>query len=93
MPVVRRVGSCPTGGDLLSQLAQLEPVIETFVNRSEQALGAVQHGVEVIGSQLGLVERRRRRRGWLRLIGFLAVGAVVFVAAKRLRADDDEAAA
>jgi hypothetical protein len=46
---------------------QLESTLEVLKERSGDAVEAVQHGVEVIGTRLGVIEppRRRRRAPWL----------------------------
>ena len=61
---------------------QLESTLEVLKDRSGDAVGAVQHGVEALGTRLGVIEppRRRRKAPWLLLVLVAAVAGVVVVA-------------
>jgi hypothetical protein len=70
---------------------QLESTLEVLKDRSGDAVEAVQHGVEALGTRLGVVEppRRRRKAPWLLLVLVAAVAGVVVWQARSRRATVD----
>jgi len=59
---------------------QLESTLEVLKDRSGDAVEAVQHGVEVLGTRLGVIEppRRRSKAPWLLLVLLAVVAGVVW---------------
>jgi hypothetical protein len=70
---------------------QLESTLEVLKDRSGDAVEAVQHGVEALGTRLGVIEppRRRRKAPWLLLVLVAAVAGVVLWQARSRRATAD----
>jgi ferric-dicitrate binding protein FerR (iron transport regulator) len=70
---------------------QLESTLEVLKDRSGDAVEAVQHGVEALGTRLGVIEppRRRRKAPWLFLVLVAAVAGVVWWQARSRRATAD----
>ena len=70
---------------------QLESTLEVLKDRSGDAVEAVQHGVEALGTRLGVIEppRRRRKAPWLLLVLVAAVAGVVWWQARSRRATAD----
>ena len=64
---------------------QIEETLSGLTDRSADALEAVQHGVEALGSKLGLIEPKKQRHTarWLIIGLVLAVLAGCAVAARR----------
>jgi len=72
---------------------QLESTLEVLKDRSGDAVEAVQHGVEVLGTRLGVIEppRRRRKAPWLLLVLLAVVaGGVWWQARSRQETADAE---
>ena len=70
---------------------QLESTLEVLKDRSGDAVAAVQHGVEALGTRLGVIEppRRRRRAPWLLVALVAVVAGVVWWQARSRRATAD----
>ena len=70
---------------------QLESTLEVLKDRSGDAVEAVQHGVEALGTRLGVIEppRRRRRAPWLLVALVAVVAGVVWWQARSRRATAD----
>ena len=70
---------------------QLESTLEVLKDRSGDAVEAVQHGVEALGTRLGVIEppRRRRRAPWLLVVIVAVVAGVVWWQARSRRATAD----
>ena len=70
---------------------QLESTLEVLRDRSGDAVGAVQHGVEALGTRLGVIAppRRRRRAPWLLVVLVAVVAGVVWWQARSRRATAD----
>ena len=70
---------------------QLETTLEALKERSSDAVGAVQHGVEAIGTRLGVIEppRRRSRTPWLVVLVVAAAASVVWWQVRTRRTADD----
>ena len=71
---------------------QLESTLEVLKDRSGDAVEAVQHGVEALGTRLGVIEqprRRRRRAPWLLVVLIAVVAGVVWWQARSRRATAD----
>jgi hypothetical protein len=70
---------------------QLESTLEVLKDRSGDAVEAVQHGVEALGTRLGVIEppRRRSKAPWLLLLLVAAVAGVVWWQARNRRATAD----
>ena len=70
---------------------QLESTLEVLKDRSGDAVEAVQHGVEALGTRLGVMERprRRRRAPWLLVALVAVVAGVVWWQARSRRATAD----
>lgn len=64
---------------------QIEETLSGLTDRSADALEAVQHGVEALGSKLGLIEQKKQRHNvrWLIMSLVLAVLVGCAVAARR----------
>jgi hypothetical protein len=68
-------------------MTQLETAVEVIKDRGSEAVEAIQHSVEAIGTRLGVIEppKRRRMRPWVLVsLGALAVVAVVMLRRKRM---------
>jgi hypothetical protein len=76
-------------------VSQLETTLEILKDRSGDAVEAVQqgvqHGVEAIGTRLGVIEPPRRRRGrqWLLVLVVAAVAGLVWWQVRTRRAADE----
>jgi hypothetical protein len=72
-------------------VSQLESTLEVLKDRSGDAVEAVQHGVEALGTRLGVIEppRCRRKAPWLLLVLVAAVAGVVWWQARSRRATAD----
>ena len=72
-------------------MTQLESTLEVLKDRSGDAVEAVQHGVEALGTRLGVIEppRRRRRAPWLLVALVAVVAGVVWWQARSRRATAD----
>lgn len=70
---------------------QLESTLEVLKDRSGDAVEAVQHGVEALGTRLGVIEppRRRRKAPWLLLVLVAVVAGLVWWQARSRRATAD----
>jgi hypothetical protein len=70
---------------------QLESTLEVLKDRSGDAVEAVQHGVEALGTRLGVIEppRRRRPTPWIVLAIIAIVAGVVWWQARARRATAD----
>ena len=70
---------------------QLESTLEVLKDRSGDAVEAVQHGVEALGTRLGVIEppRRRRKAPWLLVALVAVVAGVVWWQARSRRATAD----
>ena len=70
---------------------QLESTLEVLKDRSGDAVEAVHHGVEALGTRLGVIEppRSRRKAPWLLLVLVAAVAGVVWWQARSRRATAD----
>ena len=70
---------------------QLESTLEVLKDRSGDAVEAVQHGVEVLGTRLWVIEppRRRRPAPWLLVALVAVVAGVVWWQARSRRATAD----
>jgi len=70
---------------------QLESTLEVLKDRSGDAVEAVQHGVEALGTRLGVIEppRRRRPTPWILLALVAVVAGVVWWQARARRATAD----
>jgi hypothetical protein len=71
---------------------QLESTLEVLRDRSGDAVEAVQHGVEALGTRLGVIEppRRRRTGPWFLLVLVVAVAGVVWWRARSRATEDAE---
>ena len=68
-------------------MSQLDAAVEVIRDRGTEAVEAIQHGVEAIGTKLGVIEPPARRRFWPWMVValVLVVVGVAFMAKRRAK--------